>query len=548
MFRPRPPTLVPLFLAGLLAPAAAFGQEISKPTESPEDVKASNDDLPADRTKSLQVSVGLSPSSLDLGSEADILGVRDKNEMAAMLERWSFSMKGSIRALSRIGFGPRNDHQPGTEMHALPRIVGLGSGDWNYIGVAPNANALLGITVANPVVAGTIIFSTSHLSDASYPVVDDVGLDQAYLTFKFPTAFGNRGGIALTAGMFSERFGMSGPLGGSSGYYATYLFGRTHQAGEALTFDLDLTKKLELILENGIGAKADVVPFFANSDRNPSGPAEADFLPGQQSQPYGSTFVQHTHAGLRYDDWLRISAHYMNAWSPDDLTLQRGGHIPPSRLSVAGGDVHVDKELYNLYLGYSHVDGNNLYPLSDALQVLHSGTGRSLKLNFFGQKDRFTGLTPSNFSGTIDTLLWQAMLRVAPLIGDPFGSRDLNVAVYGMYNKAKSPKEDPNDPTSLDINDDKLKFGADVDLSLLKFMSVGTRIDRVMPRLADTSDAYTALSPRVSFYTKWKSKEQAIVQYTHFFLGKNTVPGSPYTDEYFHPDPDMLVVMGRMSF
>ena len=117
-----------------------------------------------------------------------------------------------------------------------------------------------------------------------------------------------------------------------------------------------------------------------------------------------------------------------------------------------------------------------------------------------------------------------------------------------MYNKAKSPKEDPNDPTSLEINDDKLKFGVDVDLSLLKFMSVGTRVDRVSPRLADTSDAYTAVSPRVSFYTKWKSKEQAIVQYTHFFLGKNTVPGSPYTDEYFHPDPDMLVVMGRMSF
>ena len=548
MFRPRKPTLVALFLARLVAPTVALGQEDYKPSEPVEDAKAASDEPPADRTKSLQVSVGLPPSSLDLGSEADILGVRDQREMAAMLERWSFSMKGSIRALSRIGFGPRNDRQPGTEMHALPRIVGGSSGDWNYIGVAPNANALLGITVANPVVAGTIIFSTSHLSDASYPVIDDVGLDQAYLTFKFPSAFGNRGGIALTAGMFSERFGMSGPLGGSSGYYATYLFGRTHQAGEALTFDLDVTKKLELILENGIGSKADVVPFFANSDRNPSGPPEADFLPGQQAQPYGSTFVQHTHAGIRYDDWLRVSAHYMNSWSPDDLTLQRGGHIPPARLSVLGGDVHVDKELYNIYLGYSHVDGNNLYPLSDALQVLHSGTGRSLKLNFFGQKDRFTGLTPSNFSGTVDTLLWQAMLRVAPLIGDPFGSRDLNVAVYGMYNKAKSPKEDPNDPTSLDINDDKLKFGVDVDLSLLKFMSVGTRVDRVIPRLADTSDAYTALSPRVSFYTKWKSKEQAIVQYTHFFLGKNTVPGSPYTDEYFHPDPDMLVVMGRMSF
>jgi hypothetical protein len=547
MFRPRPPTFVAVLLAQLVAPATAFGQQASQPAESAEDAKAPLEEAPKDRAKSLQVSVGLAPASLDLGSEADILGVRDQREMAAMLERWSFSMKASLRAPLRIGFGRRNDGQDGTEMHALPRIVGLGSGDWNYVGLAPNASVTLGIVVANPVVSGTIILGTSHLSDPSFAVIDDVGLDQAYLTFKFPTAFGNRGGISLMTGIFSERFGTSGPYQKSSGYYSTYLFGRTHQAGESLTFDLDLSDKVELILENGVGAKTETVPFFANSPRAPEGPPEADFLPGQQSQPYGSTFVHHTHAGLLYDDWLRLSAHYLTSWSPDDNTLARG-HIAPARTSVVGGDIHIDKELYNAYLGYSHVDANNVYPLADGVNVIHSGSGRSLKLNYFGQKDRFTGLTPSNFGGTVDTLLWQGMVRVAPLIGDPFGSRDLNVAVYGMYNKAKSPKEDANDPTSLDINDDKLKFGVDVDLSLLKFMSVGTRFDRVMPRLADTSDAYTAISPRVSFYTKWKSKEQAIVQYTHFFLGKNTVPGSPYTDEYFHPDPDMLVVMGRMSF
>jgi hypothetical protein len=498
------------------------------------------------RSKPLQVSVGLSPSTLDLGSEADILGARDARETAVLLDRWSFSMKGSIRAPMRIGFGPRNDGRDGVEMHALPRIVGLGSGDWNYVGLAPNASAGLRIIAASPVVSGTIIFSTSHLWDASYPVIDDIGLDQAYLTFKFPTLFGNRGGMAMMAGIFSERFGTSGPYQKSSGYYSTYLFGRTHQAGESITFDLDVTPELELIVENGFGAKTETVPFIANTDRFPNGPPEQDFFPGQQAQPYGSTFVSHSHAAIQYEDWLRVAGHYSIAWSPDDNTLAVG-HVDPARLAVFGGDVHVDKELYNAYLGYSRIDAENVYPLADALQVLHSGSGRALKLNYFGQKDRFTGVTPSNFGGTVDTLLWQFMLRVAPLIGDPFGSRDLNVAVYGMYNKAKSPRV-PDEVTSLEIDDDKLKFGADVDLSVLKFMSIGSRFDRVMPRLADTSDAYTAISPRVSFYTKWKSKEQVIVQYSHFFLGPRTVPGSPYTDDYYDPDPDMLMVMGRMSF
>jgi hypothetical protein len=499
------------------------------------------------RSKPLQVSVGLPPTTLDLGSEADILGARDARETAVMLDRWSFSMKGSIRAPLRVGIGKRNDGRPGRELHALPRIVGLGSGDWNYVGLAPNASAGLQIIAATPVVSATIIFSTSHLWDPSYAVIDDVGFDQGYLTFKFPSLFGARGGMSIMAGIFSERFGTSGPYQKSSGYYSTYLFGRTHQAGESITLDVDVTDDLELIVENGLGAKTEVVPFITDGGVQPAGPFEQDFFPGQQAQPYGSTFVTHSHAALQYRDWLRVAGHYSMSWSPDDNTLQPSGHVDPARLAVFGGDVHVDKELYHAYLGYSRIDGENLYPLADALQVLHSGTGRALKLNYFGNKDRFTGLTPSNFGGTVDTLLWQFMLRIAPLIGDPFGSRDLNVAVYGMYNHAASPK-DPSDVTSFDIDDHKLKFGADIDASVFKNMSIGTRFDRVIPRLKNQADAYTAISPRVSFYTKWKSKEQLIVQYSHFFLGEKTVPGSPYSDDYYDPDPDALMIMGRTSF
>jgi hypothetical protein len=523
------------------APKAAATEEVWVPkrVDSP------------NRAKVLQLSVGLPPAAMDLGSEQDILGVRDAREMAAVLDRWSFSMKGSLRAPIRIGFGPRNDGLEGTEAHALPRVVGLASGDWNYVGLAPNASAIATITVGNPVVSGTIIFGTSHLWDASYPVIDDIGLDQAYLTFKFPTAFGKRGGLALMAGSFSERFGMAGPYQKSSGYYSTYLFGRTHQSGESLTANIDLTDDWELILEEGFGAKNEVVPFFSNQGPGIDGPPEQDFFPGQQAQPYGSTFVAHGHAAIQYRDKLRVAAHYLTSWSPDDNTLVPSGDVPASRMQSMGAEVHLDDELYSAFLGYDHIDAENLYPLSDALQVLHSGSGRAFKLNYLGQKDRFTGITPNNTSGTVDTLLGQVFLKVAPLIGDPFGSRDLNVAVYSMYNHARSPRPDNADPADLayeDIKDDKFKIGADVDLSLLRFMSLGCRVDRVIPKLADTSDAWTALSPRMTLYTKWKSKESVIVQYTHFFNGPKTVPGSPYTDGYYEPDTDMLVVTGRMSF
>lgn len=469
---------------------------------------------------------------------------------ATLLEQWSFTLKGSIRVPMRIGFGPRNDGRPGTEMHALPRIVGLGSGDWNYVALAPNASAGIALTAGNPLASGTVIFTTSHLIDPGYTVIDDTGLDAAYLTLKFPDAFGRRGGFAILAGIFSERFGMAGKWQKSSGHYSTYLFGRTHQAGESTTFNVDLTPSLEIVAEHGIGAKNETVPFLDT-------PPEADWIQGQNPQPYGSSFVHHAHVGVIYDNWLRAAGHYMTSWSPDDNTRALG-RVPMARLTSTGAEIHMDNEDIGVYLGYSHIDGQNLFPLSDTLQVLHSGTGRAFKLNYFGQKTRGPsddprlqgGLTPTNVSGTLDTVLWENLVNLSPLLGDPFNGRDLTVSFYGMFNYARSPVEEKFDKSEFDIKTYKLKTGLDVEMQALRFMSGAARVDRVIPKLgvaAKDSDAYTAISPRVTFYTKTR-KEQIILQYTHFLLGPKTVPGSPYTDGYYKADPDMLVLTGRMSF
>lgn len=558
--RPHPQKLDALLAGALLAllcparPAAAQGQPAAPETgvKPPADAVRPPPPPPRGRrTKPLKTTVGTPPSSQDLGSEADMAGLTGPaQEAATVLDQWSFTLKGSIRVPLRIGFGPRNDGRPGTEMHALPRIVGLGSGDWNYVALAPNASAGLALTAGNPIASGTVIMTTSHLIDPAYTVIDDTGIDAAYLTLKFPDAFGRRGGFAVLAGIFSERFGMPGKYQKSSGHYSTYLFGRTHQAGESTTFNVDVTENLELLAEHGIGAKNAVVPFLDN-------PPEADWIQGQNPQPYGSTFVHHSHLAFIYDDWLRVAGHYMTSWSPDDNTRALG-RVPIARLTTMGGDIHMDSENVGVYIGYSRVDGQNLFPLSDALQVLHSGTGRAFKLNYFGQKTRGPnddprlpgGLTPTNVSGTLDTILWESLVNVSPLIGDPFNGRDLNASFYGMFNYARSPVEERWDKTEFDIKTYKLKTGIDVDMQILRFMSAAFRVDRVIPKLGvakKDDDSYTAISPRVTFYTKPR-KEQIILQYTHFFLGPKTVPGSPYTDGYYKADPDMLVLTGRMSF
>ena len=391
------------------------------------------------RWKPLQVSVGLAPTAQDLGSEADILGVSSAQDLGAILDQWAMTLKGSFRVPMRVGFGRRNDGKPGVEPHALPRVVGLGSGDWNYLGLAPNASASLALIIGNPLVTANIIYSTSHLTDPGYPVVNDMGIDQAYLALKFPDAFGKAGGIAIMAGVFSERFGTSGPYQKSSGYYSTYLFGRTHQAGESITANFDLSEKVEIIVEHGIGAKSEVVPFIVKNYPDPSWVVyESDDFQGQGPQPYGSNFVNHAHAAMIYDDKLRIGAHYLKSWSPNDNAL--AADAPEAYLQVMGGDVHLDGEIGNAYVGYSHVDADELYPLGDGVQLLHSGTGRSFKLNYFGEKERLTGDTGRNDSGTVDTVLTQFHLRIADLLNDPFGGRDLNLGLYGMFNHVVSEK------------------------------------------------------------------------------------------------------------
>jgi hypothetical protein len=508
------------------------------------------------RWKPLQVSVGVAPTVQDLGSEQDILGVQPGQDLGVVLDQWAMTLKGSLRVPMRVGFGRRNDGQEGTEPHALPRIVGSGSGDWNYIGLAPNASASLTLIIGNPLVSANIIYSTSHLTDPGYTVVNDLGIDQGYLALKFPDAFGNAGGIAIMAGIFSERFGMAGPYQKSSGYYSTYLFGRTHQAGISITGDFDLSEKTELVVEGGIGAKTEMVPFIVKDAQEANGDwviggdrqwivKESDDFQGQGPQPYGSNFVDHAHAAVIYDDKLRLGAHYLNSWSPNDNALD--SKAPEARLTVVGGDVHLDGEIGNAFVGYSHVDADELIPLGDAVQLLHSGTGRSFKLNYFGEKERLTGNTARNDSGTVDTVMTQFHLRIADLLHDPFGGRDLNLGLYSMWNHVISQKTSSH-PLDKNIKDDKVKFGLDLDFATLKFMSIGSRFDRVIPRWADQDDAYSAITPRLTFYTRYKSKEQVILSYTHFFVGPETVPGSPYTDGYYTPDKDMIVLQARMSF
>ena len=248
---------------------------------------------------------------------------------------------------------------------------------------------------------------------------------------------------------------------------------------------------------------------------------------------------------------MQFGMHYLTSWTPNDNQPISVPNPASARMTVYGADLHLDdNELGHGYIGYSRVDARNLYPLDEALQVIHGGDGYNFKLEYFGGKDRFSMNVPHNDTGTVDTVLWQYILRLAPLLGESLPVHDVSLAIYGMFNHVHSDEYKYKTPGMLPdpaINNDRLKFGAEIEVALIKYLNLGFRYDRVIPNLKDDADAYSAFSPRAIIKSNWKSKEYIIVDYTHFMLGPLVYPSSPYSS-YTIIDKDMFMVSAVMSF
>ena len=321
----------------------AQAQETSEPINPPSDAgapaRSTTPEVAERRSKPLQVSVGRSPTSLDVGNEADLMAYADEEANAAQLDDWTFNFKGYLRAGVAVGLGPKNDGEEGKELHIPPRIIGAGSGRWEYASLAQDPALSLYVNFSNPMVSANIIMSSGTLADSSFDGnLNRIspGVRQAYLILKFPDAFGSRGGLSVTVGGFSNRYGSAGREQVSSGYYGAYLFGRTHVAGEVVTADIDLNQDWELILEHGVGAKLEAIPFLSNEEIH-ADVTELDYFEGQGQVPQGSNFAHHAHAGLVYRGWLMMAAHYLTSWTPDDNSLAPAGTAVPKARATRRG-------------------------------------------------------------------------------------------------------------------------------------------------------------------------------------------------------------------
>jgi hypothetical protein len=175
------------------------------------------------------------------------------------------------------------------------------------------------------------------------------------------------------------------------------------------------------------------------------------------------------------------------------------------------------------------------------MEIIHSWEGWSLTENFFGEPDVSTG------TGTVDTVGWQYDFSLSTFLRYPesfYGQGpDLLVSLFGMYSSISSP-----DPTfaSLMRATGKLKTGAEVTYTPIRWFGAGFRFDTVQPNMNDSRESFTVLTPRILLRTDFISNEQILVQYTHYWLQSRTRLAFPFDQTKVTPDENVLSLIATL--
>jgi hypothetical protein len=620
-----------LFLVGILNGAPVLAEEPAAappaiapiPSVAPPLVPtgpASSSGAETNRPRGAGAGLGLSPSTPQIGAGA-MISAKEAEALTPTVstgaaDEWKFDFHGYMRGPFRFSFGPPTPTAPdpntgpgfmpsaapsGTQLHGKPRVPGASYIAWEYTNTVPDPWAQLNFSYGNSRAMMTVIVDSYGQTSAGYRnLQSQQGIDQAWVTLNFPEAFGDHGGLVLNVGSFQNRYGTAGKY--DAGMYETYLFGRTHVAGETLTANIDTGSEWGLTIEHGIGTKLEVIPFTSNqlfqvfkgaAGANSPGTGtmgvgavnqgfgyprnlsdrDAEYLPYAGPVPQGSTFLTHLHAGLAYKKMLTFGAHALYSWSPDDNwdmtnsnitnvsnATPRGTAPSPGSMLVLGADARLNGgALGDGYLGVSYIDAKNINVLADALEVLHSFGGWQFKQNFFGvtfnpHTGTFAG--PQNESGKVTTIEGQYAFSFGSLARYPAAfwgdGPDLVATVFGMLSIVDSPSAmaTGGTPTAAwNMSTKKLKYGADILYTPLPWFAVGGRFDHVQPDLdakmgGDTLN-FAVFSPRVVFRTQFVTHEAVTVMYQHYFLGSAAYPIYPY-QWVPKADADLVSIAGTM--
>lgn len=308
------------------------------------------------------------------------------------------------------------------------------------------------------------LFASLYSDYASARLENQLGIAQASVTAE---SFLDQKGLSVQLGVFWDRFGYIEP-------YDTYVFGRTHQGGVKVSYDLPGGGHVQA----GVGIHQ-----------------------AQPQQNLGMTPIAHLAGTYPVTPELTLGAYVLRSWTRDKRQLSP---IQDGTMYVAGTDARykLPGERGSIYgsLSYYHMD-KVLY-LAPALEVMHSTGGRGLTENFLGTDASEDG------SGHMYTLALDAPIKVTDTIG---------VRGFGMATWVRSPQVDEMDPLANRDRRMYVKWGVEPSYRLLPQLAVSARFDRVILDLYDSENSFRVLSPKLSFpLDTWG---EIFVMYSHYWYG-----------------------------
>jgi hypothetical protein len=500
---------------------------------------------PEKKKKTGGPSLGMSPEAPQVGglvvSPAESVNVAEEPQSS----EWKFDVSGYFRAPIRFSWGPpvstqtapANAGDGGTQLRTPPLVPDANYIDWRYTNSLVGPWTELNFHYGNDRVKATVQIASYNLTDAGYRRLEaNLGINQAFLTLKYPELANVEDlHLTLTIGGFTNRYGAAGRY--DAGKYETYLFGRTHVAGETATLEYDVGD-FTFAFEEGFGGKLEPIPFYGPPGALPAtNPNTAlpvwEPYPGQVAQE--PTFVAHVHGGIVYKKMLLFGAHYIdtfangnelaNAYGGQGLAtapapyggMSRKAGTSAPQIVTWGFDLKLlGGVLGDGYIGFSHLKAVSAQYLADAIEVLHSFGGWQLHDNFFGVPGAADDTT-----GSINSVEFQYVFSFGQLFHYPQAfwgdGPDLITSVFAMYNKVDAPMN----PT---YSVGKFKGGAEIAYIPLPWLGLGARYDLVEPNLSNSNSNFSVISPRIIFRTAFVTHEQVIIQYSRYFYATDTFP------------------------
>ncbi len=499
-----------------------------------------------------------------------VSGVKNADEST-----WKFDYHGYLRAPMRVGVNKQlpSDTNGYTVSGSKTTLHEATVPDDQYLSFQTTAHNMRSwaeafFSYGNQLAKGVVGFGSYNLTEGGFNDKDaNWGISQAYVLLTPDLGFENVR-LWAKAGAIVDRYGMSGRY--DAGEYDTYMFGRTHVVGETAHIDYDLTPSWTLYLEQGFGShKPD--PNSYNDARYTMLHHEHIGLKQGRDLEFGAHYLM---SWSQEEYRTTSSTDDGNTVVAIDTTgkVPRNG-LPPGHLWVAGVEARAELGAFGyIYGAYSHVGADYALTVSRAIEVLSASGGGEFDLGVDGNyldspgchgappnhpypngATTFSGSKPANApenwypldvdgcsdgNGSLNALHGQYEFSLTNFNQQISGGQrfwgagfDAILKLYGMVvfvdswarDTTKAPKTggatslaaDTSLPTRYKIN--KSKFGADLTIQALPWLSPGVRFDRVMPNSEISQQSFSVLSPRLQFKSQWVTHERLTLGYSHYF-------------------------------